>query len=164
MTKPTPLKQHGLFSSRDTLEEALEYSQSLISSRIPEKYRMEALTALFVSTNTAIGLMEKKNPANLTRMSKEEYKIFAEKYESDSRGRYKSTDLSTEDTYKMLRTRLPEIILLVTILDKMGLPFTDDIGAYLLLLANIFNISLDELATETAEVKHAIANYVPRKG
>lgn len=42
-----------LFSSRDTLEEAIAYSSSLIDT-LPAEHRIAALIALWVSLNTAI--------------------------------------------------------------------------------------------------------------
>lgn len=48
----------GLFSSRDTLEEALAYSNELILSAVPAGApRQAALTALHVTSNTAIKLL-----------------------------------------------------------------------------------------------------------
>lgn len=49
----------GLFSSRDTLEEALAYANELILSAVPAGApRQAALTALHVTSNTAIKLLE----------------------------------------------------------------------------------------------------------
>lgn len=59
----------GLFSSRETLEEALEYSSSLIEARIPQEAKIVAYTALHVVLNTALAQLEKASLANLKRRS-----------------------------------------------------------------------------------------------
>lgn len=57
----------GLFSSRETLEEALEYSSSLIEAHIPQEAKIVAYTALHVVLNTALAQMEKASLTNLKR-------------------------------------------------------------------------------------------------
>ena len=56
----------GLFSSRETLAEAIAYSQELINS-LPGEHRMTALTALWVPLNTALTQLEKASLSNLKR-------------------------------------------------------------------------------------------------
>lgn len=65
MTKPT-ITPCGLFSSRETLAEAVEYSSKLIDS-LPVEVRAYAHTALWVSLNTALAEIEKKDITKLTR-------------------------------------------------------------------------------------------------
>lgn len=63
----------GLFSSRDTLEEALAYANELILSSVPAGApRQAALAALHVTSNTAIKLLENfivKEPGKTTQLS-----------------------------------------------------------------------------------------------
>ena len=49
------MEQHPLFSSRDTLDEALVYGVDLLNT-LPSEYRMTAFTAFHVLANTAIKL------------------------------------------------------------------------------------------------------------
>ena len=51
------MEQHPLFSSRDTLDEAVVYGVNLINS-LPPEHRMTAFTAFHVLSNTAIKLQE----------------------------------------------------------------------------------------------------------
>lgn len=61
----------GLFASRDSLEEALSYANELILGQVPKgDPRIAALTALHVTSNTAIKLLteyEIREPAPLTK-------------------------------------------------------------------------------------------------
>lgn len=67
MANPSPrISPCGLFSSRETLAEAIAYSQELINS-LPGEHRMAALTALWVPLNTALAQMEKASLTNLKR-------------------------------------------------------------------------------------------------
>lgn len=56
--------QNEMFSSRETIAEAITYSQDLIST-LPLEHRMAAYTALWVSLNTALAQIEKLNPHNI---------------------------------------------------------------------------------------------------
>lgn len=57
-TKPSLPPSCGLFDSRDTLEEALTYANELILKQVPVgAARIAALTALHVTSNTAIKLL-----------------------------------------------------------------------------------------------------------
>lgn len=58
------IPSHSLFASRETLPEAIEYSNSVIES-LPLEHRMAAYTALWVSLNTALAQIEKLNPHNI---------------------------------------------------------------------------------------------------
>ena len=49
------MEQHPLFSSRDTLDEAVVYGVDLLTT-LPSEYRMTAFTAFHVLSNTAIKL------------------------------------------------------------------------------------------------------------
>lgn len=51
------MEQHPLFSSRDTLDEAVVYGVDLINS-LPPEHRRTAFTAFHVLSNTAIKLQE----------------------------------------------------------------------------------------------------------
>ena len=51
------MEQHPLFSSRDTLDEALVYGVDLLNT-LPPEHRMAAFTAFHVLSNTAIKLQE----------------------------------------------------------------------------------------------------------
>ena len=51
------MEQHPLFSSRDTLDEAVVYGVNLINS-IPPEHRMTAFTAFHTLSNTALKLQE----------------------------------------------------------------------------------------------------------
>ena len=63
MTKSSLPKSSELFSSRETLEEALTYANELILTQIPVgEARLAALTALHVTSNTAIKLLSKYEP------------------------------------------------------------------------------------------------------
>ena len=60
MTKSSLPKSSELFSSRETLEEALTYANELILTQVPVgEARLAALTALHVTSNTAIKLLSK---------------------------------------------------------------------------------------------------------
>ena len=63
MTKSSLPKSSELFSSRETLEEALTYANELILTQVPVgEARLAALTALHVTSNTAIKLLSKYEP------------------------------------------------------------------------------------------------------
>ena len=51
------MEQHPLFSSRDTLDEALVYGVDLLNT-LPHKHRITAFTAFHTLSNTAIKLQE----------------------------------------------------------------------------------------------------------
>lgn len=51
------MEQHPLFSSRDTLDEAVVYGVDLLNT-LPSEHRMTAFTAFHVLANTAIKLQE----------------------------------------------------------------------------------------------------------
>ena len=51
------MEQHPLFSSRDTLDEAVVYGVELLNT-LPPEYRMTAFTAFHVLANTALKLQE----------------------------------------------------------------------------------------------------------
>lgn len=60
MPKTSLPKTSELFSSRETLEEALTYANELILTQVPVgEARLAALTALHVTSNTAIKLLSK---------------------------------------------------------------------------------------------------------
>ena len=60
MSKTSLPKTSELFSSRETLEEALTYANELILTEVPVgPARLAALTALHVTSNTAIKLLSK---------------------------------------------------------------------------------------------------------
>ena len=63
MPKTSLPKTSELFSSRETLEEALTYANELILTQVPVgEARLAALTALHVTSNTAIKLLSKYEP------------------------------------------------------------------------------------------------------
>lgn len=63
-SSPSVLAMNGLFSSRETLEEAITYSQELLST-LPTEHQIAALTAYWVTLNTALAKIEKSNPHNV---------------------------------------------------------------------------------------------------
>lgn len=164
MTKPTtPLKEHGLFSSRDTLEEALEYAQSLIAARIPAEYRMEALTALHVTSNTAIKLLEGRNPANISPMTPDELKTFFTTYGRKPGESFSVGEFSPEDNLRLMRSKLPEMTMLVWILEKAQVPHMAEIGSFVMMVAGMFNVEADALAAEVIELKQKLLKDVFRR-
>ena len=65
---PSPTKQHELFSSRETIDEALAYSDKLIKS-LPGEVQIAAYTAMWVPLNTALAQLEKASLSNVQRQS-----------------------------------------------------------------------------------------------
>ena len=105
------MEQHPLFSSRDTLDEALVYGVDLLNT-LPHEHRKTAFTAFHVLANTAIKLQE-PSMKNLTP------------------DWYSATKLVTPDTpqvelFQQLRTTLApftySIILALNKAEECGMP------------------------------------------
>jgi hypothetical protein len=143
----TKLTEHGLFSSRDTLEEALEYANGLISARIPAEYRMEALTALHVCTNTAIKLLSATTPSEeILPFTKEELTTL----EASVPEPYRVSDLTPHQVRRFVRTRLPELVAIAEALSEIHPPFETMVGHFCCLVAAEYQVPHEKLADEAA--------------
>lgn len=63
------MEKYELFSERDTLEEAVRYATELIMTKLDQSDHMTAFTVLWVTVNTAIKLLEKKEAARKVKIS-----------------------------------------------------------------------------------------------
>lgn len=141
------MKEHGLFSSRDTLEEALEYSQSLISARIPAEYRMEALTALHVSTNTAIKLLASASNAETIPLTEDEIRTLADTLPENIH------DISPELRRRLIRYMIPKLTAIAHLLAREKHPLEASIGSFCVLAALEFGIDNESLIKETRKAE-----------
>lgn len=131
-TRPLPCE---LFSSRDTLNEAVAYSTSLILS-LPSEHQAAAFTALHVTLNTALADLAKSSPATVQPYTPEELHL---------RGPFSVEEISQEETARHLRTALPHVCIT---LFTMGQLAPENFHTFTLLLAKYFELSPDELARE----------------
>lgn len=137
----TTLKAHGLFSSRETLEEALQYGEELISARVDKESRMEAFTAMHVVANTAIRLLTKASITETLPYTEVELdELFAIKP--------KPSMMEPEEALRLLRTKLYEFAAIGFVMSKLGSPFAGEITSYAILIARVLGLSVDELSRE----------------
>jgi hypothetical protein len=135
MSKPT-LSPCGLFSSRKTLTEAVEYSSSLIDT-LPPEHKAAAYTALWVSMNTALAEIAKLSPAD------------TQPYPEDEAPRIGSiADLSPEETLRAIRTALPSHGLRIHALHKVSPKLSEPHGIFFALVCHLFGLSHEEISTE----------------
>lgn len=140
----TTLKEHGLFSSRDTLEEALQYGEELISARVQKESRMEAFTAMHVVANTAIRLLTKASITETLPYTEVELdELFAIKP--------KTSMMEPEEALRLLRTKITEFATIGFVLSKLGSPFAQDVTAYAILAARALGLSVDDLSREVKD-------------
>lgn len=140
--KPAPC---GLFASRETLNEALDYSSRLIQARIPQEHQAEAFTALWVTLNTALAEIEKLEPLAkpelLPRLTHDE--IFA------TFPRLK--DLTPMLTLQFLRAELPRLVLLGKAMEGERHPGASSVAHLVVALAQLFSLSNASIAEEAAK-------------
>jgi hypothetical protein len=151
----TTLKEHGLFSSRDTLEEALQYGEELISARVDKDSRMEAFTAMHVVANTAIKLLAKASIKETIPYSDEDIDNLAKEVTTGGKKGYAIADLSDEECARLLRYSLSQMAAMVFAMAKMGLPFAQELTSYTILISRVFGLSTADLTAEIKD-KHII--------
>lgn len=142
MTTPV-YNPNGMFSSRATVEEAVEYSQELINT-LPLEHRMAAITALWVSLNTALRDISKKDLANTIPFAFDAM----------------PTNLKVGDMSPELATRIVRSVLINTLSDCRALQEFPIIGTiaepvtiFTLMVSRMFDLTLDDLISEAKSSK-----------
>ena len=133
------LKENQMFSSRDTLEEALAYANELILARVPQgQARIAALTAVHVISNTVVKLMDLPVP------------FPSKEYLASMDGRQLST-LDREEARKLLRVMIPRIAATAFIHRDCCPELSSELGAVANLAASVLNLNREDLVEETRE-------------
>ena len=125
-----------LFSSRDTLEEALEYANSLIEA-MPAEHRSAAYTAMWVPLNTQLKISESLDLANIQFLPGEKLPKVTSVAETD----HKTAAI-------IVRSTLPKALINMEALHKVMPKFADNHAILLLMVSRMFNLSIDELLEE----------------
>lgn len=95
-----------LFASRNTLNEAVSYSSSLIET-LPQEHKVAAYTALHVTLNTAIREINRADITNLIPR------------DEDSRpSDFRISELTPEEAQQMLRDQISQAVALAFWLEK----------------------------------------------
>lgn len=148
------LTECGLFSSRDTLAEALSYGQDLISARVDKGSRMEAFTAMHVVSNTAIRLLTMASMPETVPYSEEEVALLCNIL-SEKTGRrpgWNVKELSQEEAQRMARTKLAEAAAVVFMAKKLNSPLADILGPYIMLVAAAYGMNEDAVVAEIEDL------------
>lgn len=137
---PSPCE---LFASRDTLAEAVEYSTSLIDSRIPLEYRAYAFTALWVTANTAIKELERKQlpPFDLASTP-----VVSE--EALHEACPQIAQMGQAPCLQYLRMKLPTFILLAKAMESENHPGHSEISSLSAVLIRLFELTPEQAADE----------------
>ena len=146
MTKPSPSPLPSpceLFASRDNLAEAIEYSTSLIEARIPLEYRAYAFTALWVTANTAIKELERKQlpPFDLASTPVVSEEALNEAYPQIAQ-------MGQAPCLQYLRRKLPTYILLAKALENENHPGHLELGSLAAVLIRLFELTPEQAAEE----------------
>lgn len=130
------MKPCELFASRETIEEAYAFSESLIES-FPQTHKAAAYTALWVTLNTCLRQLEK---SDLTQLQRGEGP-----HDIRSVG-----ELTPHEALQRLRNELPEYAAVAWFCERVGDEHTGVLlGKFSATLAKAFGISVDQLATES---------------
>ena len=135
MTKQ--LKQHGLFSSRETLDEALTYSDRLIKS-LPGEHQMAAYTAMWVPLNTAIAQLEKASLSNLQLKPRTHTSLVI-------------ADLTPEQASQHVRNCIVPAIGMSKDLEEVSPRQGRALTILLILVAKMYNLGENEIIDEMAQ-------------
>lgn len=137
MTTPTT-SPHELFSSRETLEEAIAYSTSIIDT-LPLEHRMTASTALWVSLNTAI---KKIASLDLTQIQPIPIESLPQSV--------KLSALPKEELLVMIRTLIAPTISQLHIAHKLPLvgELVEGPSSFVAMVALAFGLTTDEVIAE----------------
>ena len=132
-TKSSLLPSCGLFSSRDTLEEALAYANELILTQVPAGApRQAALTALHVTSNTAIKLLE----SVLSPLPQEPA--------DDTLGK----DYTLSENLWMLKRALPSLAIIAFSFRRIDPTVSDCLGALTAVIGQMTGTSVETLVSE----------------
>lgn len=156
-TSPLP-SPWGLFASRDTLAEAVEYSTSLIESRIPLEYRAYAFTALWVTANTAIKELERKQlpPFDLASTPVVSEEALHEAYPQIAQ-------MGQAQCLQYLRMKLPTYILLAKALESENHSSHSELGYLSAVLIQLFELPLKQAADEAYKHLQNLAEKFSRR-
>lgn len=141
-TRPLPCK---LFSSRETLKEALDYSTNLIMARLGPAERSIALTALYVVLNTALKEINTLDLSSCLPYTDEEQENLAA---------FTVKDCPMEDVRRHIRTALPSQYLRVQALDKISSRIAAPHVVFTMLISKLFGLDVEDIE---AELKALIA-------
>lgn len=136
----SPTKQHGLFSPRETLAEALEYSDKVIKA-LPLEHQMAAYTALWVPLNTAIAQLEKASLSNVQRQPLD----LADKG-------FTISELSPEQAIQHVRNVVVASISMTKGLERILPNEGKALTILLLLVTKMFGMNEDEVVDEMAQL------------
>lgn len=132
----------GLFATRDSLPEALEYANTLIAAIRPTD-RVAAYTALHVVLNTALAEIEKLSMSNVRPYTDEE--IAQQKAKCVA-------DYSPEELRRHFRTALPAVALHTHLLAKAAPRLGETFGIFISMAAALYGLEPEGLATEMLDL------------
>lgn len=133
-------KQHGLFSSRETLEEAIAYSDELIAT-LDKEDQVTAWTAMWVPLNTAIAKLEKVSLSNVQRQPLS----LADKG-------FTISELSPEQASQHVRNVVVASISITKELERIFPNEGKALTILLLLVTKMFGMNEDEVIDEMAQL------------
>ena len=136
-------KTCDLFSSRETLSEAIEYSTELIGS-LPREYQMAALTALWVSINTALIQLEKKAPASNLLAS-----IQPQDKDDPARlQKFTVAELTEEQAQQILRNNFLDMLLLGWQLSRLIPSIGESVTSFVMIATRAYGMSPEAVLAE----------------
>lgn len=144
------LTANDLFSSRDTLEEALAYANSVIEA-LPLEYRMAVFTAVNVVSNTAIKLLAEKDLSTVQPFSEEELKALD------------GARIDTLPPYKLarlIRTEMATGSAIAFLLEQEQSPFATRIGSLFNALRALFQVPTDDYIQEMLPRVHEYRRFI----
>lgn len=130
-----------LFSSRDTMEEAMSYANSIVEA-LPHDERAAVYTALYVVSNTALRLMAKLDITQIQPRASGE--------RPDG---FRLQDLTAAEAQIIVRELLPKMAMIAFAGSDMGLPFADDLGMFLGAITTAYGVPVTQLADETNQLR-----------
>lgn len=130
------LQPCGVFSSRDTLAEALDYSNSLIAT-LPIEHRSTAMTALWVTLNTAIKISEETSLANVPLLPRDQLPDGVP-----------VAEMSPKTAALLVRSVLLRSVIQMKTLYEVLPEFAEPQTVVLLLVSRMFGLTVDDLTSE----------------
>lgn len=141
MSTPS-ISLHGLFSSRDTLEEAVAYATELLDT-LPSEHQLTALTAYWVTVNT---VLKKQLTSGLGEPLP---------YPDDERPSVSPATATPEQATRILRTIVPRLLaenFLLSRAEEIPPLFTreylEGTSFFLMFAAKAMNLDVDTLQSE----------------
>jgi len=135
----------SLFSSRETLEEAIEYSTELIGS-LPREHQMTAMTALWVSVNTALLQIEKAKQPPLSSIKPQTDE------EAAKEPPYTIDTISSERAAQLVRNELHYAIVTGWKISEFFPRAGEQLTTYLLLVGRLYGLDDKDIVAEVEKL------------